>query len=178
VTLTTDIVLDVVRAADPIEASAAKQRLAAMAGGESAGTSFASALGAGAVGRAGSDNSAEAFEKFEAFVLQTFLEAMLPDDAGSVYGDGFAGDMWKSMMAEQLAAQMARAGGIGIADRVLGDYYMRGEDKVALSGVPSTDEREQSQARSLASQALVHEIQRRVGGSLAEGGAVTDRKSG
>ena len=27
-------------------------------------------------------------------------------------------DMWKSMMAEQLANQMSKAGGIGIADRI------------------------------------------------------------
>nr|WP_281375067.1 rod-binding protein [Methylobacterium fujisawaense] len=40
---------------------------------------------------------------------------MLPQGASAVYGKGNAGAIWKSMLAEQLGAQLAKAGGIGIA---------------------------------------------------------------
>lgn len=53
--------------------------------------------------------------EFEAFVLQSFIEAMLPEKADSVLGTGTAGAFWKSMLAEQVAGELARAGGIGIA---------------------------------------------------------------
>jgi peptidoglycan hydrolase FlgJ len=59
-------------------------------------------------------------QEFEAFVLQTFIESMLPKDAENTFGKGNAGSIWKSMMAEQIGAQVARAGGIGIADHILG----------------------------------------------------------
>ena len=56
--------------------------------------------------------------RFEAVVLQNFIAAMLPEDAGSVYGTGLSGDMWKSMMSEKLAGEFARQGGLGIAERI------------------------------------------------------------
>ncbi len=40
---------------------------------------------------------------------------MLPQKADAVFGEGTAGDVWKSMLAEQIANQMAAGGGIGIA---------------------------------------------------------------
>lgn len=66
--------------------------------------------------------SPESFRKFEAMVLQTFIQNMLPKDAAAVYGKGMAGDMWKSLMAEKMAQVMAERGGIGIADRMLDQY--------------------------------------------------------
>ncbi|MEP9389723.1 rod-binding protein [Mesorhizobium sp. KR9-304] len=63
------------------------------------------------------------FRRFEAMVLQTFIQNMLPKDGAAVYGKGMAGDMWKSLLAEKVATVMADRGGIGIADRVLGDRY-------------------------------------------------------
>ncbi|MFT0893126.1 rod-binding protein [Pseudochelatococcus sp. G4_1912] len=55
------------------------------------------------------------YQQFEALTLQKFVEAMLPKESSSWYGDGFAGDTWKSMLAQQVAAELARGGGIGIA---------------------------------------------------------------
>jgi peptidoglycan hydrolase FlgJ len=79
----------------------------------------------------------ESFKRFEAMVLQTFIQNMLPKDSAAVYGKGMAGDMWKSMLAEKMADAMAERGGIGIADRVLGDRYAAGRsepsDKTAAS---------------------------------------------
>ncbi|WP_445502363.1 rod-binding protein [Microvirga sp. G4-2] len=45
---------------------------------------------------------------------------MLPKNAENTYGKGNAGSIWKSMMAEQIGTQVARAGGIGIAEHILG----------------------------------------------------------
>lgn len=65
----------------------------------------------------------ESFKRFEAMVLQTFIQNMLPKDGASVYGKGMAGEMWKSMLAEKVAGVVAERGGIGIADRMLGGRY-------------------------------------------------------
>lgn len=60
----------------------------------------------------------DAAQKFEAFVLQTFIQEMMPDTAEGVYGSGIAGDFWKSMMSEKIAEQVAERGSVGIADYV------------------------------------------------------------
>ncbi len=57
-------------------------------------------------------------EKFESFVLQTFIQELLPKNTESVFGQGIAGDYWKSMMSEKIAEQVAARGNIGIADFV------------------------------------------------------------
>lgn len=59
-----------------------------------------------------------AAQEFEAFVLQSFIEAMLPKKAGSVFGGGTAGEIWRSMLAEQVAKEVARSGGVGIAELI------------------------------------------------------------
>jgi peptidoglycan hydrolase FlgJ len=73
--------------------------------------------------------------QFEAFVLQDFVSAMLPADSENVYGKGLSGEMWRSMFAEKIAAQMAEHGGIGIADRLLKDFHIEGEARLPLQGV-------------------------------------------
>lgn len=73
--------------------------------------------------------------QFEAFVLQEFVSAMLPAEAASVYGKGLSGEMWQSMFAEKIAAQIAERGGIGIADRLLKDYHIDGEERSAVQGI-------------------------------------------
>lgn len=57
-------------------------------------------------------------QQFEGFVLQSFIEPMLPKDDSSYFGEGTAGAIWKSMLAERIGAQMAAAGGVGIAEMV------------------------------------------------------------
>jgi len=61
-----------------------------------------------------------AVREFEGFVLQMFLEAMLPEEASSVFGSGTTGAFWKSMLAEQISKQLAGAGGIGVG-RLIAD---------------------------------------------------------
>ena len=57
-------------------------------------------------------------QEFEAFVLRSFVETMLPDDATAAYGSGTAGEIWKGMKAEHIGNAMARSGGIGIAEKL------------------------------------------------------------
>lgn len=63
-------------------------------------------------------NEPDAAQKFESFVLQTFIQEMLPKNAEGVFGSGIAGDFWRSMMAEKMAEQVAERGDLGIADLV------------------------------------------------------------
>lgn len=142
VTATQDLVLDVLEAADPVTQRAATAKLDAL---KSAGADFAAAMDA-EVGKAATPAaeqsaakvagvptdavngapvqvikapaSGEVYRKFEAFILQTFVETMLPKDSEEVFGKGTAGGVWKSMLAEQLGNQLAKGKGIGIAERL------------------------------------------------------------
>ena len=136
-----DIVLDVARAVEPAGVAGGARR-AGEAGRQRHAQSQRSRVdarrrrsSATVAARPTATTSTETFKRFEAMVLQTFIQNMLPKDAESVYGKGMAGDMWKSMMAERIADVMAERGGIGIADRMLGDHYMDGKRKVAVGPV-------------------------------------------
>ena len=156
-----DLILDVVRAADPSAAEAARARLAAFAT-KATGVEF-SAPPATPEKPAAKPATPEAFVRFEAMVLQTFIQNMLPKDTESVYGAGMAGEMWQAMLAEQLGATMAKRGGIGIAERVLGNHYVTGPDdtKTPVHGVSADPDRPALDEQRLLSAALIHEIQRR-----------------
>lgn len=168
-----DIVMDVARAADPAAAQAARTRLASLASQrvdaarfEPTGTPSATAA------RMPADHkspAAEAFQKFEAVVLQTFIQSMLPKDTESVYGQGMAGEMWQSLLAQQLGDVMAERGGIGIANRILGDHY-RAQGKSTVEGPvrESSPERAEQDAQEMLSVALVQEIQRMTAQSIDE----------
>ncbi|MFP1633710.1 rod-binding protein [Zhengella sp. ZM62] len=83
------------------------------------GVAWQAALSGQAAGTAKApDAGMAAMQRFEALVLQNFIEAMLPDDASSVYGKGLSGEMWKSMMSEKIAEEFASQGGLGIAERI------------------------------------------------------------
>src|SRR5690606_30932930 len=91
---------------------------------QDASAGFSVEVPAGTEGAAAAEPaSPESFKRFEAMVLQTFIQNMLPKDGAAVYGKGMAGDMWKSMLAEKIADVMAERGGIGIADHMLGQHY-------------------------------------------------------
>ncbi|WP_164937940.1 rod-binding protein [Bradyrhizobium guangxiense] len=141
VTATPDLVLDVLEAADPVTQHAATAKLDAL---KSSDADFAATMdaevgkaaaaaeqSATTVAEARSDavngapvrvikapGSGEVYRKFEAFILQTFVETMLPKDSEEVFGKGTAGGVWKSMLAEQLGNQLAKGKGIGIAERL------------------------------------------------------------
>ena len=141
-----DVVLEVVNAADPARAAAVAQRLNAIAGAAAAQTEdfsqtlaqtapsasaaaapSAAAPVAGAADAqsrladaafAASDKAAKAQVDFEAVLLNGFVNEMLPKDASATFGQGLAGDMWKSMLADQVSRQIAKSGTLGIAKRL------------------------------------------------------------
>nr|AWM09371.1 rod-binding protein [Bradyrhizobium symbiodeficiens] len=141
VTATPDLVLDVLDAGDPVTQRAAAAKLDAL---KSSDADFAATMEAEAgkaaaaaeqpatkVSEAPSDAlngapvrmikapaSVEAYRKFEAFILQTFVETMLPKESEQIFGKGTAGGVWKSMLAEQLGSQLAKGNGIGIAKQL------------------------------------------------------------
>ncbi len=130
-----DLITDVINAADPVVQRNAMNRLERMTPAQQA--EFASALKGEFIAgqtqaapvQAGapvpttpvirqSEGSHGVYRKFEAFVLQMFVEAMLPKDAEQVFGKGSAGNIWRSMMAEQIGNEMAKGKGIGIAQQL------------------------------------------------------------
>jgi flagellar protein FlgJ len=130
----TDIILDVVRAADPAVAQKAEAMLQAASirkSDQAAATPafqhqlLASAdledLRASTLTVSGDDKKLESYRRFEAMMLQNFIGSMLPKDSEELYGKGTSGEIWKGMMAEQLGNALARGGGIGIADRLMGN---------------------------------------------------------
>jgi flagellar protein FlgJ len=125
-------------------------------------------LDARKISRPAAAQTPEAFVKFEAMVLQTFMQSILPGDTETVYGGGMAGDMWKSMLAQQIGEVMARRGGIGIADRVIGDHYLDGDRKAPVSGVSQGPAKEEADRQDLLSTALVEKMQRNIVKSFSE----------
>lgn len=135
-----DILSEVARAADPARYQVAAQKLAtgASAAGDASFDDAVRAMSARSVGggadiyqlrnslrndaeTAAAEKARKSSQEFEAFILQTFVESMLPKNAENTYGKGTAGSIWKSMMAEQIGEQVARTGGIGIAQHILGE---------------------------------------------------------
>ena len=167
-----DIVLDVVRAADPATVETARARLAAFSAGAPNDAFPASVAASTEPAARPSSDTAKAFQKFEAMVLQTFIQSMLPKDTQSVYGEGMAGEMWQSLLAQQLGDTMAARGGIGIADRVLGAHYERVAD-AANTAAASSDHRAERDLQEMLSVALVQEIQRKTTRSMNEEGAIS-----
>jgi len=157
VTATPDLVLDVLEAADPVTQRAATAKLDAL---KSSNADFAATMDAEAgkaeaatagqpaaqvsEAQSGAVNGApvqvikapasgDVYRKFEAFILQTFVETMLPKESEELFGKGTAGSVWKSMLAEQLGNQLAKGKGIGIA-RQLAGAHPEGPDVTGKAG--------------------------------------------
>jgi Rod binding domain-containing protein len=157
-----DVVLGVMLAADPQKYRAAAERLRQLS--EAASTIADAALPAPSlpvtseqaasppapasnVGRASAvrgsaaaakvSKTTDAFAQLEAFVLQSFIQSMLPKNARHVFGKGTAGDVWRSMLAEKLGNEIARSGQVGIAKRLAQAHALAhgGGATSTLSGV-------------------------------------------
>lgn len=141
--LSSDLLLDVANAANPASARAAAQRLAAFSPkynapqtASAAHLSFpelvmpmrapakahtpADAPQLAATRKLG-DPMANAMAQFERVVTQSFVEAMFPKNANALFGQGYAGQVWKSFMAEAIAGETAQAGGLGLARSLIPD---------------------------------------------------------
>jgi flagellar protein FlgJ len=137
----TDVVLEVASAADPSRASLAAQRLNALAGANAAAADFAAdidraaqasstaAVANGADARSrlaeapgGPGKVAQAKTQFEAMMLNSFVGELLPKDTSDFFGQGVAGDMWRSMLADQVSMQIAKSGKLGLARRLFATH--------------------------------------------------------
>lgn len=56
----------------------------------------------------------DARAEFSSFVLSSFLEAAVPKSLGGPEQQGAGGDMWRSMLVQQLAKTLARSGQIDL----------------------------------------------------------------
>jgi peptidoglycan hydrolase FlgJ len=117
--LSTDIVGDVINAANPAKLTNSIAKLAGPS--DAARVDMASLVlnasdPASATGSIKPVNPKEkAYEQFEASVLRNFVEEMLPKKTENVYGEGTAGNVWRSMQADFMSQELAKSGGIGIA---------------------------------------------------------------
>ncbi len=139
IAIVSDLVLDVVRAADPERVKIAQAGLQRGAAVRALANEFADAVNLvrsneGIGQRAGTPSSTgekgasalneipratgakeKAYEQFEATVLRSFVEEMLPKSTENTYGEGTAGGVWRSMQADFMSQELAKSGGIGIA---------------------------------------------------------------
>lgn len=163
-----DLVLDVVRAADPSAVQEAQTKLKTQRASfeatslADAGNGFGAAVGilnrdsamtasVSASGGAAADKVPATYRKFEAMVLQNFVKSMLPADSEEIYGKGTTGEIWRGMMAEQIGDVIAESGGIGIAASLMKDH----EKKNVAGDIARVDPNDQRVAT-----AMVQQLQR------------------
>ena len=128
VSLPSDLIVDVMRNADPARLSGATAKLRALGGEEGQSATFAETLGELGTSQAqasvparfagsGSEPpvTADAHVEFERMVLRNLFESLLPDTGSGAFGTGPSAGVWRSLAADQLAGVYAEAGGIGIA---------------------------------------------------------------
>lgn len=70
------------------------------------------------------------YKKFEALILQNFIDHMFTSETSHVFGKGQAGHIWRSMMSEAVGKEMAEAGGIGIAKMLEKQEKQRNEKQI------------------------------------------------
>jgi peptidoglycan hydrolase FlgJ len=132
-----DIILDVARAADPQKALATTRVLADGSGTAEPSTGFSQALQSVSATTSGLYSyrnpvasslpaSGTAAQKatvgLESVLLKTFIDQMLPKDAVEVFGGGVAGDVWKSMLSEKIADEVAKSGALRIGKRLFATH--------------------------------------------------------
>jgi peptidoglycan hydrolase FlgJ len=163
-----DVVLEVLNAADPSRASLAADRLAALGGAGAPAPDFAADLDKAAAAKAASplpiagmadararlaqmseppDKAAGAKVDFEAMMLNSFIGELLPKDASDVFGQGAAGDAWRSMLTEQISRQIAKSGALGLSRRLFATH--EGASREVPTRVAQTNDAAQMSANVL-----------------------------
>jgi flagellar protein FlgJ len=165
ISVSTDLVMDVLNAAKPSSIAAADAALKAVKTSPveiaAAGEKFANELMSSiskAVSKAepeamkmdASDlrrsfetpNQADAHIKFESMVLHQFVQHMLPSEGSVIFGEGMSGEVWKGMMAQQIGDAIAKGGGIGIAEKMLAQKQNVQNIPNQASGIINNQERD------------------------------------
>lgn len=62
-------------------------------------------------------------DDFETVFLENFTQTMMSSNGteGPLGENGTGGDVWRSMLSQEYAKQMQRAGGVGLSDQILRD---------------------------------------------------------
>lgn len=177
ISLATDIVLDVIKAAEPAAAEAARTRLQEISVAGKVSEPFSTHLSTSVTGTPEKAADADAYKKFESLVLGSFIQNMLPEQTESVYGDGLSGNMWKSILAQHLGDAVAANGGIGIANRLLADHYREGKTVMPLVGANDGAARSERDENGALTTAMVQEMQRTMADKLFTEGSITASKA-
>jgi peptidoglycan hydrolase FlgJ len=145
VSLPSDLIVDVMRNADPSRLSAATSKLQAI-GGEGVASQFAHMLEEVDAAPAQQDGSVHALAgdhpdppqlaaaeghhvEFERMVLRNLLESLLPESSSGAFGAGPSAGVWRSLAADQLAGLYAGSGGVGIAEALSAGDGERAADR-------------------------------------------------
>lgn len=111
VSLSSDLVADVLRNADPARLQTATARLKSLNGAVD-GPAFAGVLHGV---EASPEKVEQAHAGFERMVLRNLFEQILPGEDSGAFGTGPSAPVWRSMAADQFAGLAAEDGGLGIA---------------------------------------------------------------
>ena len=161
ISVSTDLVMDVLNAAKPSSIAAADAALKAVktspveiaAAGEKFANELMSSISKAepeAMKMDASDlrrsfetpNQADAHIKFESMVLHQFVQHMLPSEGSVIFGEGMSGEVWKGMMAQQIGDAIAKGGGIGIAEKMLAQKQNVQNIPNQASGIINNQERD------------------------------------
>ncbi|HXW71884.1 MAG TPA: rod-binding protein [Methylocella sp.] len=148
-----DILLDVARAADPAKAQAAAERLSAkpalagdaiefdrsLAAALPTENNLTSRSGTAAGKLAPVDASTRAYKGIEQLVLKNLVENMLPREAGGIFGAGTAGEIWRSFLADQLAAELSKTVSLEIMPKKSAKEFSESQDPVSVRHSPGID---------------------------------------
>lgn len=130
VTLSSDLVMDVMRNADPARRNVAVAKLQAAGGSAPREAAFEDVVEAlepreavpvqplalsFSSGQAAAKNTDTVYKGFERVVLRNLFETLLPESDSGAFGGGPSAGIWRSMAADQMAGVYADAGGVGIA---------------------------------------------------------------
>ncbi|MDP2357198.1 MAG: rod-binding protein [Beijerinckiaceae bacterium] len=119
-----DLLMDVIRAADPARERRAIERLQ----GKTESDNFVKALNRSSlISRVTApsvhsppthriENPKSIGEAFESAMLSSLIENVFSTKSDSAFGSGVAGSSFKSLFSEQVANQIVRHGGLGIAE--------------------------------------------------------------
>jgi Rod binding domain-containing protein len=69
--------------------------------------------------QAGQSKLKDVGQQFEAMFLRQMLEECMPKDSQALFGEGTAGTVWRSMLADSMATTLSKSGTIGIAQMIM-----------------------------------------------------------
>ena len=129
-----DIIMDVMRAANPEKVEATIKRL--QTGGASGAGRFDSLMDAARPTtptiasrtapapstKNGKGKLEETAVEFEALVLGNLISQMMPKTARGMFDHGPGSDMWNSLLSEQIGRQIAKTGRVGISQRLFATH--------------------------------------------------------